>query len=129
MQFAIVITDTSFDLADFIRINQGPFSFQYSGVSEIVYEDTRKKYSHISIKKDNTLYELMEDEEKMIVDNSFESFNMFLFMYFEFENAKQIIGNIPLDKKILIDNDHGCIMNRDSFMKTNSYQEFINTKH
>lgn len=129
MQFAIVITDQSFDLDDFIKINKGAINFEYSTTLEIVYEDPKNKFSYLSIKKDNTLYLLMEEGQKLLISKTFSSYNIFLFMYFEFENAKQVIGRIPLDIHLLVDNDYGCIMSRDSFMKINNYQEFITIKN
>lgn len=129
MQFAIVITDESFDLEDFIRISKGVFNFEYSTTFEIVYEDPKNKFSHLSIKKDNTLYLLMEEEQKLLISKTFSAYNIYLFMYFEFENAKHVISRIPLDTHLLIDNDYGYIMSRDSFMKINNYQEFITIKN
>lgn len=124
MKEAILITDSTFDLSDFKLYATDSFKFKVAKEFEIVHYIPHEVETYFSIMKDNNIFNLMEPNEQEIVLSEFEKFNFYYCLFYNFHYLQVLIGSIPPDRKIIIDNDHGRLMKREEFLKLNSYEEF-----
>jgi len=125
MKFAFVITDDLFELDDFVKSNIGSFELKFIKDNEIAYWNEKEERSLVSLEKKNKLYDLMEPEAKAYLNQQFDSFNIFFVRFFNFEVAKCIICSAPIERKLLIDNDYGGILERNVFCQMDTYAKFI----
>lgn len=125
MKDAIIVTQSTFELLDFKLYGKNLFEFVDARESEIKYYKPNVQESYISITKDNSMFDLMESYGREKIESEFETFNIFLCLFYNFSYIQSLVASIPLDKKIIFDNDHGILMNREEFLKLNSYEEFV----
>ncbi|WP_343694019.1 hypothetical protein [Chitinophaga sp.] len=125
MKDAIFITDSTFELSDFKLYAIGLFKFEDANESEIEYYIPNEQKSYFSISKDNSMFNLMEPNEQKKIVSEFDTFNVFACLFYNFSYLQSLAASIPSDRKIIIDNDHGTIMQTAEFLKLNSYKEFV----
>lgn len=125
MKDAIFITDSTFELSDFKLYAKGLFKFEDANESEIEYYIPNEQKSYFSISKDNSMFHLMEPNEQKKIASEFDTFNVFACLFYNFSYLQSLVASIPSDRKIIIDNDHGTIMQTAEFLKLTSYKEFV----
>lgn len=124
MKDAIIITDSKFELSNFKEYAKSLFKFNDANEFEIEYYIPYEQESYFSISKDNTILNLMENNEKDFITSEFITCNIFACLFYEFNYLKSIVAAIPPERKIIIDNDHGTLMRKEEFLNLNSYEEF-----
>lgn len=125
MKDAILITDSMFELSDFKLYTQSLFNFNEASESEIEYFAPNEYNSYLSISKDNSIFKLIEPCIQQIIQSEFDVFSIFVCLFYDFSYVQRLAASIPPNRKILIDNDHGTIMNRTDFLKLESYRDFV----
>ncbi|WP_143709171.1 hypothetical protein [[Flexibacter] sp. ATCC 35208] len=124
MKDAIIITDSTFELSEFKVYAKSLFEFKEANESEVEYYIPYEQESYFSISKNNTIFNLMENNEQDLIISEFITFNIFACLFYEFSYLKSIVAAIPPERKIIIDNDHGTLMRKEEFLNLNSYEEF-----
>lgn len=125
MKNAIFITDSMFELSDFKLYSKDLFEFENANESEIEYYIPHEQESYLSISKDNSMFHLMEPYGQNKIVSEFVTFNVFSCLFYDFSYIQKLVASIPSERKVIIDNDHGTIMQREEFLRLNSYEGFV----
>ncbi|HEY9259908.1 hypothetical protein, partial [Chitinophaga sp.] len=125
MRSAFIITDSEFTLSDLKQCAKGMLDFEYSNNTELSFhlKDVERGYFYISL--DNSIFDLMEKYQQEVVTSHFAAFNIYGCTFHYFDILRTLINAIPSDKKIIVDNDHGALIEREKFLTIVTYEEFI----
>lgn len=124
MKYAMLITDPTFELLDFRSYAKGQLDLVRRSEKEISQNVPYQADPYISIYRDTEIFDMMEPEHQEAILSEFESYNIYGCMFFNFNHLRVLIASIPLDRKITINNDHGTFMNRETFLKFDSWEDF-----
>jgi hypothetical protein len=125
MRDAILIAYSTVELSNLKFYAEGVLQFDEISETEIVHQIIGDGDSYISVSKNNELFELLELEAQRKTKSEFGEFNIFSCLFFDFFNFKKLIASIPIDRNIIVDNDHGRLIKREELLKMNSYEEFV----
>lgn len=125
MRSAFIITDSEFTLLDFKQCTKEILEFKYVSNEELSYhiKDVDRGYFYIVL--NNNIFDLMEVQEQEIVASHFTTFSIYACSFHYFDILRTVVSAIPHDREIIVDNDHGTLMEREKFLTIMTYEEFI----
>lgn len=90
------------------------------------HSDSKNEY-FVSILKDPTYFGFYyNDKEKGFIKNFFnQDPNIYYIDTNNFNKAIDFVKNLPDELKILIDNDNGSVITKDSFLLFDSFEDFF----
>lgn len=127
MHTAILITEVSVRLEDFKRIPDFSFNAVFRE-NEMVSQRNHDKESYISVVYDNGLYPFWEEDMQQKIKGEFLEFNSYTVYFFSFTTFRMMVMSLPNDYKIIIDNDYGCLIDKESISHIHDFESFINYK-
>lgn len=126
MQFAILIIELPFELNRFKELKGFTFSPVYK--EKELISQTKEIENYIAVSLENHMLSLMKDDMKNVIKTKFINFNIYLFKFLEFDVFRKLMIQLPTTHQIIIDNDHGCLMNPVDAIGCKDYESFIECK-
>ena len=121
MSNSILITDEGISLNELKQFlfENIPFSLANASLS------FEKSNSFINIMEDRSMIKEFDDEELLLITKNIKNPRFYIIDSNDFELLKLFIDNIPDEIAFLIDNDHGKIMNKKTFVNFKSFSDFF----
>lgn len=123
MHIALVYSSSNVQLNNLVEIENSASVYVIDDRQIAFNAKDDKKY--LSISFDNSVRELMSDEERTFLNKKFKEWNAFVFFFYDFEVFLLFVRGIPEEYSILIDNDNGCLYSKPQILKCSSFEEFF----